>query len=421
MKIKTKNLPIEKVNALPYRKHKKPKKQWFLLRKLLKILSIKDLKNTNFSYTMIDMEKLGKNEPSLILMNHSSFIDLKIASTIFNDRPFNIVCTSDGFIGKEWLMYNLGCIPTNKFVTDATLIKDMIYCFKNLKSSVLMFPEASYSFDGTATPLPQIMGRLLKLLKVPLVMIKTYGAFSRDPLYNNLQLRKVNVSCEVKYVLSPKDIEEKSVTQLDDIVKELFTFDSFKWQQENNIIINEHFRADCLNRVLYKCPHCQKEGSLLGKGITIKCLNCNNEYELTETGYLKNLTNETIFNHIPDWFKWERECVKNDILNENYSLELPVDIGIMKNTKCIYMIGEGTLTHNLEGFTLTSCDNKLNYKQSSTSSYSLYSDYYWYEIGDVICIGTNKELYYCFPKNYGDIVAKTRLATEEMFKLFSKK
>ena len=59
--------------------------------------------------------------------------------------------------------------------------------------SVLMFPEASYSFDGTATPLPRKMGVLLKKLNVPVVTVITHGAFLRDPLYNMLQKRKVQV------------------------------------------------------------------------------------------------------------------------------------------------------------------------------------------------------------------------------------
>ena len=48
------------------------------------------------------MEKLRRGEPCLYLMNHSSFIDLKIASTILYPRPFNIVCTSDGFVGRSF-------------------------------------------------------------------------------------------------------------------------------------------------------------------------------------------------------------------------------------------------------------------------------------------------------------------------------
>ena len=35
----------------------------------------------------------------------------------------------------------------------------------------------------------------------------------------------------------------------------------------------------------------------------------------------------------------------------------------------------------------------------------------------MIGIGNQDVLYYCFPKNCGDVVAKTRLAAEELYKL----
>jgi hypothetical protein len=35
----------------------------------------------------------------------------------------------------------------------------------------------------------------------------------------------------------------------------------------------------------------------------------------------------------------------------------------------------------------------------------------------MICIGNHDALYYCFPKGAGDVVAKTRLAAEELYKL----
>lgn len=57
------------------------------------------------------------------------------------------------------------------------------------------------------------------------------------------------------------------------------------------------------------------------------------------------------------------------------------------------------------------------FKHSSVPSYSLYADYFWYEIGDMLCIGDHKALYYCFPQGGGDVVAKTRLAAEELYKL----
>lgn len=66
---------------------------------------------------------------------------------------------------------------------------------------------------------------------------------------------------------------------------------------------------------------------------------------------------------------------------------------------------------------MNGCNGKIHYTQAPSYSYSLYSDFYWYEIGDMICIGDEKAQYYCFPKEGGDIVAKTRLAVEELYKL----
>ena len=98
-------------------------------------------------------------------------------------------------------------------------------------------------------------------------------------------------------------------------------------------------------------------------------------------------------------------------------MDTDVEIGMMVDYGAIYMVGDGHLTHTAEGFTLTGCDGQLHYSQGPLSCYGLYADYYWYEIGDMICIGNNDVLYYCFPKDCGDVVAKTRLAAEELYKL----
>ena len=83
------------------------------------------------------------------------------------------------------------------------------------------------------------------------------------------------------------------------------------------------------------------------------------------------------------------------------------------------MVGNGHLSHDNNGFALTGCNGKLNYTQNPLASYGLYSDYHWYELGDVICIGNNDALYYCFPQD-NTPVAKTRMAAEELYKLARK-
>ena len=420
MKIKVIRKDYEEVLAIEAPTHKKPKKPNLFFRTLLRLVSVSDLWACHFSFRKIGMEKLSRREPCLYLMNHSCFLDPRMAIRMTYPRPLNIVVTTDGFVGKNWLMRQIGCIPTKKFVTDLGLIRDMRYTVQTLKSSVLLYPEAGYSFDGRSTTLPDSLGAFVKMLNVPVVMIRSYGAFARDPLYNNLQKRKVKVTADMTYLLSPEEIREKSAEELNVILREQFDFDAFAWQQEKGIRITERFRADGLERVLYKCPECHGEGCMTGKGTRLICSECGKEYELTEEGSLRAIEGITEFCSVPDWYAWERRCVSAEIRDNLYSMEADVDVYMMVDSKALYYVGEGTLAHNKEGFHLTGCDGRLDYTRTPIVSYTLNADFNWYEIGDVICIGDAKALYYCFPKDQRVPVAKARLATEELYRLLKK-
>jgi hypothetical protein len=182
--------------------------------------------------------------------------------------------------------------------------------------------------------------------------------------------------------------------------------------------IDEPFRADGLERILYKCPHCGAEGKTEGKGITLTCHSCQKVYTLTEFGFLQ--AEDPAFTHVPDWYAWQRQQVRKELEESTYLLDTPVEIGVLVDYSAIYMVGEGRLVHDAEGFRLTGSDGALEYTQGPLACYSLYADYYWYEIGDVICIGNHDVLYYCFPKGRVP-VAKARLATEELYKLKKKR
>ncbi|MDO4187755.1 MAG: 1-acyl-sn-glycerol-3-phosphate acyltransferase [Lachnospiraceae bacterium] len=417
MKIKVTELDYDKVISEKKYHHIRPVKQSKLLRKLFYLASIKELKDVDFTCTLEGMEEIAGDAPCLFLMNHSSFTDLQITAKLLKDRQYHIICTNDGLVGKEGIMRRVGCIPTRKFIQDVELVRDMKYAVDKLGSSILMFPEASYTFDGTATPLPDSLGKCVKLLGIPVVMIKTSGAFLRDPLYNLLQKRDVKVSAEVKILLNKDAIKKTPVNEINEILRDAFTFDHFREQFENGIVVDEKFRADGLHRALYKCPECHKEGKMEGKGIYIRCNSCNKEYELLPSGKLTARSGDTKFEYVTDWYAWQRREVMEEIDENRYSMDFDCDIYMLSDLKSIYKVGEGHLHHDSNGFVLDGCENRLHYTQKPSASYSLYADYYWYELGDMICIGDTKCQYYCFPKDQkGAIVAKARLATEEMFK-----
>ncbi len=419
MKIKVIDKSYGEVISSASRKHKRPIKPNVFFRTLMKLVALPDIIKTKFKCERVGMDKLAKKEPALYLMNHSSFVDLEIVATVMYPKPFNIVTSTDAFVGKNWLMRKIGCIPTKKFVHDPSLIRDVVHALKKLKSNVVLFPEAGYSFDGTATTLPSSLGKFIKMLGVPVVMIETHGAFLRDPLYNNLQVRKVPVSAKMEYILSPSEIEKLSLDELNEIIKDKFSFDNFKWQQDNKIKIDAPTRADYLNRVLYKCPVCKSENKMLGQGINITCGECGKVHTLDEYGSLTSPDGDPSFTHIPDWYAWERDCVREEILNSTYGFDIPVDILMATDTLKLYRVGEGRLAHSKDGFRLSGCSGELFYEHKPLCSYSINADFNWYEIGDVISFGNHEALYYCFPKDKAFPVAKARLAAEEIFKIVS--
>jgi len=156
-----------------------------------------------------------------------------------------------------------------------------------------------------------------------------------------------------------------------------------------------------------------------GKGVTLTCHHCGRQWEMDTLGRLRGLKGDARFSHIPDWYAWERDEVRSEIESGTYRLDCSVKIAMLVDFKSIYQVGDGRLVHDASGFHLTGCDGRLDFHRPGNLTYSLYADYYWYELGDIICIGDNDALYYCFP--VGNIpVAKARLATEELYKILKK-
>lgn len=419
MKIKMKSRSYEEVMSLERPSHVKPKRPWFLLRTLVRLLSIPDMLRTKFRYTWVDRQGRPRG-PYLILMNHSSFLDLKIASRILYPMPYHIVSTSDSLIGKAWLMRRIGCIPTEKFVSDMTLLRDMKYALLTKKRSVLMYPEAGYSFDGRSVTLPDSLGGLCKMLKVPVLMITTYGAFHEQPLYNALRHRKVKVSAEVRCLFTPEEIGQKSAEELTVGIREAFSFDGFRWQRERRVAVTEPTRAEGLEKILYRCPDCEREGEMTSLGDTLTCNACGHRFRLDEYGAISSLDSESRFTHIPDWCDWERSLVRREIEDGSYEVSSRVRICMTVDYKSVYDVGQGSLVHNERGFVLSNDRGEVIYEQKPLFSHSVCADFFWYERGDVIGIGPKGMTHYCIFEEQWQ-VAKARYGAEELYKRLRKR
>ena len=91
MKIKVRNKAYSYVAALPRQTRQRPARPMWLLGFVIRVISVFDLWAVKFTYRKIGMDKLGKKEPCLVLMNHSSFIDLVFVGNLLADIMYFFV------------------------------------------------------------------------------------------------------------------------------------------------------------------------------------------------------------------------------------------------------------------------------------------------------------------------------------------
>ena len=399
---------------------KKPKRPGFLLNVAKEIISKPDLKKRGFELKKTGMETI--QGPYLLLVTHSSMVDFNIMLVATEPNMVNNVMTLEGFKDyTEPLMRHLGVLGTRKFVQDFHLVKNIKYCIEELGTTFALYPEARYSLDGCTSYLPDSLGKMIKILKVPVAVLQIHGNFVTCPQWNKMN-KKTYVEAELKKILSINAVKEMSYQEINEIVRDNFQYDDFKWQYEKQIKIDHPLRANGLHSLLYKCASCKEEGQMYSEGTRLWCEACKKAWEMDEYGRLKAVEGETEFPHIPDWSNWERECVRKEIQEGTYYFEDTVRVETLPGSTRFYKQGEGT-------FIQTPTETKLecNYYgepyiliRNAKSLESMHIEYDYHKHGDCIDISIPDDSFWCYMSKR-DVITKISFATEEMHKLAMEK
>lgn len=398
--------------------------KWYL-RPITYLLSAPDVAKHKCQITKINTE--GLKPPFVMLCNHNAFMDFKVATKAIYPWRANYVVAIDGFIGREKLLRDVGCICKRKFTNDTMLIKQLMQTIKNGDVAVI-YPEARYSLCGTTAVLPESLGKLCKLLKVPVVTLVCYGHHVNSPFWNLHDRGVKPTEAEFTQIFDAETLKNSSVEEINKRIIEAFQYDDFAWQKERGIKITYEGRAEGLHKVLYQCPACKTEYKMSSKGTILKCDSCNKEWNMTELGELEALTGETEFSHIPDWYEWERANVRREVEVGTYSTgELPVRADTLPNAKKFIPLGEGIMIHDMNGFTVKITDKDGDTHEMVKNVPSLYSCHIEYEylgkFGDCVDLNTLKDTWYIYPdpEKCEFAVTKMALATEELYNAYWRK
>ena len=114
-----------------------------------------------------------------------------------------------------------------------------------------------------------------------------------------------------------------TVEEINEVIQKEMEYNEYDYQKENNILIKKKTRAEGLNKILYQCPHCKKEGKMYSKGHELYCEECGKRWNFNEDGTLRGffslkMAGLSFLKQPWDILVSNTNYYMNNVLNENF-------------------------------------------------------------------------------------------------------
>lgn len=385
------------------------------------------LMTRQFRLKIVKKNMQGMKPPFLVLSTHQGFSDYYIAPLALFPHRANYVSDMEGFAAfGEWLYRAIGCIGKRRYVPDILVVRNMKYALSR-GQSVVVYPESRHSNVGTTAYIPPNMGKLVKAMKVPLVILSAHGSYLANPFWDEEHTRRTPMEALLEGVYTAEEVERLSEQEIQTTIEEKLQYDEYRWQQERQIQITEKNRAEGLHKALYQCRVCGREFGMKSEGAQLVCKECGACWELTASGGLKCIravSKEKVASdrcgeleaaspvtqhavgaealeekriHIPDWYEWQRENVIREIEADKYAYTFKVRVEALPNSKGFVELGEGTLIHDADGFTLIVGREQWFFNHDSGES--VQTEYNYRGKGPGIVLSTRDCCYYVYSED----------------------
>ncbi|MEG1418783.1 MAG: lysophospholipid acyltransferase family protein, partial [Oscillospiraceae bacterium] len=289
--------------------------------------------------------------PLLVLSNHESNYDFLIAASALLPIKLNFMVTTYFFHQRQLkqLLHFMGCIPKRQFLPDVSSIKSVLRV-RARGGSVAIFPEGQVCYSGETASIDPGIGKLIKKLEVTVVTHTVRGNYLTAPKWANGAKYSGRVSSQVRVLLTPEQVRELSVAEINSRVSQALSYNEFDWQRTARVPFSPDRKADGLETILYRCPSCEHDYSMNADGGSLLCSNCGYRVSFDKFGFFTSESGTTRFDDIPSWYRWEYDCAEQESLADGISLTQPCTLYKTVEGKHGYIVcGTGTMIADAHG------------------------------------------------------------------------
>ena len=256
--------------------------------------------------------------PAIVVATHTSNNDhILSALTLYPIRPTYIV--SEHFMhipSTAKLLKYMHVITKKMFTPDVSTIINILRAKKE-NAVIVIFAEGRLSCFGRTLPVAEGTAELIKKLGVDLYAWKAEGAYLTFPKWSNKGGDRIGgINASIKRLLTAEEVAERSIDEIREITERAIYNDD-----ELAMAGIEYKCKDMtlgVDKILYKCPLCNKEDTITASEGHIRC-----ECGLDATLDSKYVLHNAPFERINDWFAWQQDSIDT----ENGYLESKVRLG----------------------------------------------------------------------------------------------
>ena len=366
-----------------------------------------------------------KDQPVILLSSHAARLEFLYTIYGFKRKDINIVCGFQNILQKGLypLFMALGVISKYLYQPDFMCVKNMLKVLKR-GGAIGLFPEGIQSTSGSTHPINPATTAFIKRSKANIVVCTTKGAYLATNRYSS-DRKKGYIGVHYSLVFTPEMLEQLTEEQIYRLLLEKISYNDFAFNKTaRNKYIGKKPNAFGIDKILYKCPDCQKEHKLRVENDTVVCGSCGFRVQINEYYDLVSVNGKGCPADIDQWYKWQRKCVAREIQKDDFEMVLSGSLCTLRldklekppKNRTVLSVGEARLTNRGLSFTGTLDGQSADFDFPAIFLYSL-----TFSTKGFLEFYHNNDYYMLFPDDKERCLIKWTLAAEEIHNLYDKK
>ena len=256
----------------------------------------------------------GVKPPFFLVANHQTEMDPLYIGTAIPGR-ISFVATDSLFRNPtvNYLMSALGSIPKSKFSVDPSSIRMMIDSIRR-GWSVGLFPEGQRSMAGYTDMIAPTVGRLAKMLDVPLVVAKLQGGFLSHPCWAYWP-RKGRCILNMSLLFSQEQLRRLDPDEIQEAITDSLYNSDYDWiRTQPRLRYKGKKRAQGLHNIMFACPECGSCDCFLTDGDLSTCKVCGYSVRWGDRGEFILAKGDRLHHaNLEEQDRWQKEMIETAV------------------------------------------------------------------------------------------------------------